>query len=150
MISTSTAIKHLAGQGGNPVKMTIAADALAAAGLVPTDDRQPLNAEQAVALLLGCCSPIPEDAAQFALERGALHCDNVSLRAVMVGHLSDASNPPAAVHILHQQPHVVIYSMTDEVPAEFGSAFSCGGFRTETIISGGLLSLMAMKLKDRS
>ena len=73
MISTSTAIKHLAGQGGNPVKMTIAADALAAAGLVPTDDRQPLNAEQAVALLLGCCSPIPEDAAQFALERGALH-----------------------------------------------------------------------------
>lgn len=149
MLSTKLALQYLAGQGGNPVKMTIAADALAAAGLIPADDRQPINTEQAVALLLGCCSPVAEDAAQFALERGALHCDCVSLRAAMVGYLSDDQNPPACVRILHQQPHAVVYSMTADDPAEFGSAFSCGGFRTETIISGGLLSLFAMKLNDR-
>lgn len=148
MLSTKTALRHLAAQGGDLVKLTVAADALATAQLTPSDSHRPLNAEQVVALLLGCCSPVPQDAARFALERAALHSEGVSLRAALIDCLSE-DNPPACVDVLHQQPHVTIFPLADADPAEFGTPFNSGGFGSKTVISGGLFSLLAMKLNDR-
>ena len=147
MLSTKTALQHLAAQGGDTVKLTVAADALADAKLIPADSHQQLNSEQVVALLLGCSSPVPQDAARFALERAALHSEGVSLRSALLDCLSE-NNPPACIEVLHQQPHVTIYPLADADPAEFGTSFNSGGFCTKTVISGGLLSLLSLKLNQ--
>lgn len=151
MLNTKTTLAYLAGQGGNPYKMTIASDALTAAGMLPADDRQPLNVDQAVNLLLGCCSPIAEDAAEFVRDRSRLTIEGGSetLHSALVDCLADDQLCPACVRVLHQKPFVAIHGTGEEdsTVMEFGESYSSGGFRNETVLSGGLLSLLAMKLK---
>ena len=75
MLSTKHALLHLSGQGGNPVHLTIAADALATSGLIPKNDRDPLNGKQLVALLIGACAPNSAGAAEFVAEYGNLESE---------------------------------------------------------------------------
>jgi excisionase family DNA binding protein len=143
--------RYLEGQGGQAVKMTIASDALATAGMIPRDERQPLNVDQAVNLLLACCAPIPEQAVSFVNERAMLVPEGgyKTLHGVLVDCLADEHRCPACVRVLQQKPFVAIHGTDDDDVLEFETAYSSGGFRVESVISGGMLSLLAMHTKTQ-
>ncbi len=152
MLSTKKMLRYLEVQGGQAVKMVIASDAMSATGLIPADERQPLNVDQAVCLLLGCCAPVPEQAAEFVRDRLSLTIEggNETLHGALIDCLSDDQLCPACVRVLHQKPFVAIHGTDDDDIFEFGESFQSGGFRVETVISGGMLSLLAMKLNDQA
>ena len=119
-------------------------------GMLPADDRQPLNVDQAVNLLLACCAPVPEQAVSFVNERAMLVLDGGReiLHNAIADCLTDDQLCPACVRVLHQKPFVAIHGTYEEDSVmEFGESYSSGGFRNETVVSGGLLAMLAMKLK---
>ncbi|WP_224982720.1 hypothetical protein [Geomonas agri] len=149
MLNISRAKSKLVGQGADPGHLSAVVDALKGAGMLPTHDDIPLNAKETATLLIGATSPDPANAAQHVLVYGGLQGElglfGISLQYILGAEPSRIA--VTSVRICQDFPLARIEYADSDLQEFTAVSFIGKGLRQEVVISGGLITSLAMGLK---
>lgn len=145
MITLKSFHIHLTSQGStlNPIP------ALKQAGLLKVDYNEAMTARDVVTVLIACTALSESEAIEHVIRTvNLLDADGCSFGETLQGLLGSGEPGIAAIHVCHSTPWARIVFLNGNVLDYSHENSKPCAIRNEAVISGGLVSMLSMKLNQ--